>query len=78
MSKRGSKTLRFDLINAAWQLTLHSDVFKAYYDLKRFAGLGHYAALGHVAHKLVRVLFKLLKSRSPFVENFLLISQTGG
>ena len=35
MSKRGSKTLRFALINAAWQLTLHSDVFKAYYELKR-------------------------------------------
>ena len=77
MSKRGSKTLRFALINAAWQLTLHSDVFKAYYDLKRSAGLGHYAALGHVAHKLVRVLFKLLRSRIPFDENFLLISQVG-
>ena len=77
MSKRGSKTLRFALINAAWQLTLHSDVFKAYYDLKRSAGLGHYAALGHVAHKLVRVLFKLLRSRIPFDENFLLISQGG-
>lgn len=77
MSKRGSKTLRFALINAAWQLTLHSKVFKAYYDLKRSAGLGHYAALGHVAHKLVRVLFKLLRSHVPFDEKFLLTSQCG-
>lgn len=73
MSKRGSKTLRFAFINAAWQLTLNNKVFMDYYTLKRSQGLSHYGALGHVAHKLVRVLFKLLKSNSTFNENFLLI-----
>ena len=69
MSKRGSKTLRFALINAAWQLTLNDSVFFDYYSLKRSQGLDHYGALGHVAHKLVRVIFKLLKSNSPFIHD---------
>lgn len=67
MSKRGSKLLRFALINAAWQITLHDKTFNDYYNLKRSQGLNHYGALGHVAHKLVRVIFKLLKTNSSFV-----------
>lgn len=67
MSKRGSKLLRFALINAAWQVTLRDKTFNDYYNLKRSQGLNHYGALGHTAHKLVRVIFKLLKSDTPFV-----------
>lgn len=67
MSKRGSKLLRYALINAAWQLTLHDQTFSDYYNLKRSQGLNHYGALGHVAHKLVRVLFKLLRDNTPFL-----------
>lgn len=67
MSKRGSKVLRYALINAAWQLTLHDQTFSVYYNLKRSQGLNHYGVLGHVAHKLVRVLFKLLRDNSPFL-----------
>lgn len=67
MSKRGSKILRFALINAAWQLSLNDKTFEDYYNLKRSQGLNHYAALGHTAHKLVRVIFKLLKFNIPFV-----------
>lgn len=63
MSKRGSALLRYALINSAWQLTLN---FKVYYDFKRSQGLNHYGALGHVAHKLTRVIFKLLTSDTPF------------
>ncbi len=66
MSKRGSALLRYALINAAWQLTLNDPTFKAYYDLKLSQGLNHYGALGHVAHKLVRVLFKLLRDNVAF------------
>lgn len=69
MSKRGSKMLRFALINAAWQITLHDKTFNDYYDLKRSQGLNHYGALGHVAHKLVRVIFKLLKDNISFVSS---------
>lgn len=67
MSKRGSKILRYAFINAAWQLTLNDKTFNDYYKLKRSQGLNHYGALGHVAHKLVRVIFKLLKDNITFV-----------
>ena len=34
MSKRGSKMLRYALINAAWNVSLNNDTFKCYYDSK--------------------------------------------
>ena len=54
MYKRGSKLLRYALINAAWQTTLINKTFKDYYNLKISQGRRHYNALGHVAHKLVQ------------------------
>ena len=66
MSKRGSKLLRFALINAAWQTTLVNDTFKQYYDLKISQGRRHYNALGHVAHKLVRVIHKMMTDNVGF------------
>lgn len=66
MSKRGSKHLRYALINAAWQLTLNNKTFKNYYDLKISQGRGHYNALGHVAHKLVRVIHKIMIDNVEF------------
>ena len=66
LSKRGSKLLRFALINAAWQTTLVNDTFKQYYDLKISQGRRHYNALGHVAHKLVRVIHKMMSDNVEF------------
>lgn len=66
MSKRGSKLLRYALINAAWQITLHNKTFKDYYDLKISQGRRHYNALGHVAHKLVRVIHKMMTDNVAF------------
>lgn len=66
MSKRGSKVLRYALINAAWNVSLNNDTFKRYFDSKIAQGHSHYAALGHTAHKLVRVLFKLLTDNIAF------------
>lgn len=66
MSKRGSSLLRYALMQAAWQLTKYSTTFADYYTLKRSQGLAHFAALGHTAHKLVRVLFKLLRDNIPY------------
>ena len=66
MSKRGSKLLRYALINAAWQITLVNDTFKNYYDLKVSQGCRHYNALGHVAHKLVRVIHKMMTDNVEF------------
>jgi len=66
MSKRGSKLLRYALINAAWQTTLVNKTFKDYYDLKISQGRRHYNALGHVAHKLVRVIHKMMTDNVTF------------
>ena len=66
MSKRGSKLLRYALINAAWQTTLINKTFKDYYDLKISQGRRHYNALGHVAHKLVRVIHKMMTDNVEF------------
>lgn len=66
MSKRGSKILRYALINAAWQTTLVNKTFKEYYDSKIAQGRRHYNALGHVAHKLVRVIHKMMTDNVAF------------
>ena len=61
MSKKGSSYLRYALIFTAWNIARHSEKFNRYYCLKRSQGKSHYNALGHVAHKLVRVIFTLIK-----------------
>ena len=66
MSKRGNSLLRYNLVYAAHNLVLHNRTFKEYYDLKRSQGKTHYCALGHCAHKLVRIIFKMLKSNVDF------------
>lgn len=66
MSKRGNSLLRYNLVYAAHNLVLHNNTFKKYYDLKRSQGKSHYCALGHCAHKLVRIIFKMLKSNVDF------------
>ena len=66
MSKRGSRVLRFALINAAHNVVKNNATFKAYYDTKRADGRSHYNALGHCAGKLVRVIFKMLTDEVEF------------
>ena len=66
MSKRGNSLLRYHLVYASHNLVLHNITFKKYYDLKRSQGKTHYCALGHCAHKLVRIIFKMLKSNVDF------------
>ena len=56
MSKRGSRVLRYVLVNAAWNVVRNNATFKAYYDAKRAEDRSHYDALEHCAGKLVRVI----------------------
>ena len=60
MSKRGSRALRYALINAAHNVVKNNQTFAAYYTQKKSEGRPHYAALGHCAGKLVRIIFKML------------------
>ena len=61
LSKRGSGMLRYSLVYAIHNVVLNNKTFKEYYELKHSQDKSHYCALGHVAHKLVRVIFKMLK-----------------
>jgi len=66
MSKRGSGMLRYFLVYSAHNVVKNNKTFKDYYELKRSQGKSHYCALGHVAHKLVRIIFKMLKDNVAF------------
>lgn len=68
MSKKGSPYLRYALIFTAWNTVRHSEKFNKYYCLKRSQSKSHYNALGHVAHKLVRVIFTLIKKDISYQE----------
>lgn len=66
MSKRGSRPLRYALINAAHNVVKNNKTFKDYYDQKISEGKSHYNALGHCAGKLVRIIYKMLTDNIPF------------
>lgn len=68
MSKKGSSYLRYALVFTAWNLVRNSKIFKEYYLSKRAQGKSHYNALGHVAHKLVRTIYALLKKNISYEE----------
>ena len=68
MSKRGSKYLRTAVIQAAnAAVFLAGDpLFKAIYDRQRARGKHHTVALSHVAHKMLHVVFSVLKNKRPY------------
>lgn len=66
MSKRGSRVLRYALMNAAHNVVKSNATFKAYYDKKVVESRTHYNALGHCAGKLVRVIWKMLTDEVEF------------
>ena len=66
MSKRGSRVLRYALINAAHNVVRNNKTFHDFYEQKRTEGKSHYNALGHCAGKLVRVIHKMLTDDVAF------------
>ncbi|MDF1618816.1 IS110 family transposase [Petrocella sp. FN5] len=66
MSKRGSRVLRYALMNAAHNVVRNNATFKAYYDAKMAEGRTHYNALGHCAGKLVRIIWKMMTDDVEF------------
>lgn len=66
MSKRGSRVLRYALMNAAHNVVKSNSTFKVYYDAKMSEGRTHYNALGHCAGKLVRIIHKMLTDEVKF------------
>ena len=66
MSKRGSRVLRYALMNAAHNVVKNNDTFKSYHDTKMVEGRTHYNVLGHCAGKLVRVIWKIRTDQVEF------------
>lgn len=69
MSKRGSSYLRDALFLAAFLICQNDETFRLYYEKKKSEGKHHYVALTHVARKLTRVIFHLLKNNQKFVSH---------
>lgn len=66
MEKRGSKYLRWALINAARYVCLWEPTFAAYLEKKRSEGKHYYVALSHATKKLVRLLYHLETSGEKY------------
>lgn len=69
MVKRGSSYLRYALIQAAKLLANYSPHFKAYLRLKINQGKHYNIAVSHVAKKLIRIIYTLLKTNQTFDEH---------
>lgn len=58
--------LKYSLVYSAHNIVKNNKTFTEYYELKHSQGKSHYCALEHVAHKLVRIIFKMLKDNVAF------------
>ena len=66
MSKRGSSYLRNSIILASRLIVRKNPVFKDYFEKKRSEGKHYNNAIGHVATKLIRVIYHMLKYNESF------------
>lgn len=69
MVKRGSSYLRYALIQAAKLIANYSPHFRAYLRLKISQGKHYNVAVSHVAKKLIRIVYYLLKTNQSFDES---------
>jgi len=67
MSKRGSPSLRWALLEAADKVRIWDSYFGEYYDSLMARGKHHYVAQAAVARKLVNVIFVLLKEERAYL-----------
>ena len=66
MEKRGSKYLRYALINAAKYVCLWDPAFEAYLAKKRSEGKHYNVAITHATKKLVRLIYAMERSGKPY------------
>lgn len=67
MVKRGSTYLRWAILTAARTVSMRDSTFSGYLAKKQSEGKHYYIAMSHVAKKLIRVIFYLLKNNTAFV-----------
>ena len=68
MEKRGSRYLRFALINAAKYVCHWDETFGAYLQKKISEGKHYNVAITHVTKKLVRLIYAMEKSGKPYIK----------
>ena len=66
MEKRGSKYLRYALINATKYVCRWDETFSAFLSKKLKEGKHYIVAISHAAKKLVRLIFAMAKSGEPY------------
>ena len=66
MSKKGRASLREILYMGAKNVVLHNEYFKQIYVANRQKGMSYNGALGVIMHKLLRVVYGILKNEKPF------------
>lgn len=66
MTKRGSTYLRWALLQAARLVAMRCPEFKVYQARKRAQGKHYFVVLGHLAKKLVRVIFHILTTNECY------------
>ena len=66
MEKRGSRYLRYALVNATKYVCIWEPSFAAYLAKKRAEGKHYNVAISHAAKKLVRLIFALQTSGRAF------------
>lgn len=67
MVKRGSTYLRWAILTASRTVSMRDSTFSDYLTKKRSEGKHYYIAMSHVAKKLIRVIFYLLKTNTAFI-----------
>ncbi|MGV3240444.1 transposase [Streptococcus hyovaginalis] len=68
MVKRGSPYLRWAMYHAARLVAIYSPTFKRYYKKKQAEGKHYNVVISHLAKKLIRVIFHLLRKEEPYKE----------
>ena len=70
MSKRGSPYLRRAMWHAALTASRLDPMFQAIYERQRKRGKHHLVALSHVANKLTRAMYSMLKGQGAYIPNY--------
>ena len=68
MSKKGRSQIRAMLYMAALSGIRYNSILKQVYARHRAKGMKHYQAMGVVMHKLLRIIYGVLKNQMPFDE----------
>lgn len=66
MSKQGSKNMRKILFNIAKTAIVHNPLIKEIYEKKVSLGMSKMAAIGVCMHKILRIIYGMLKTKQAF------------